>query len=196
MNQKYLLAAAIALCVGIFVGFFLGKRSGAPDQSIRIQKLQSQLEQAKKFFPSLPQNTRSVSGIVKEVRASAIVLETIPAGPFDESPRMRTITIGKDAKIVKNEQKDPAAYQREIAEFQKTVQEQSGKPGLTPVMPPPPFREVAAKISDIKPGQQVSITADENIRDKESFEATQVTILGLTGIPGGNMPSPAPPPLR
>ncbi len=203
MEQKNsLVAIIITLVIGLIVGFALGRGLGGVGGFGDTQKLQQQVEQAKKLFPPVATDVRSMSGTVKEVKEKqgVIVVETIAVNPFDDTPRVRTVTIASDTKIIRNEQKDPAAYQKEFIDFQKAVQAQASKPaGSAPAKPPMPFREVAATISDIMVGQQVFVTADQNIRDKTSFDA-KTLIVSSSGPGGAGLPAgtalPPPPPSR
>ncbi len=182
MDSKKSLYIVVALIAGLGIGFIGGR--GAESGMLasgQEQKLRAQIEQAKKFFPPTPSDVRTLSGIVKEIRGSTIVMDVSPANPFDESPRSRNVTLASGAKIVRTEQKDPAAYQREIADFQKAIQSRN-KAGTAPVSLPNPFRETPAQLSDIRVGGQISVTSGENIRDKESFTADIVSILNFSGV--------------
>lgn len=181
MNQKPFLFIGCVLLIGFGIGFISGRSLGGRSEvsrteSAQVQKLRQQIERAKTFFPAISADVRHISGTVKEVRGKTIVVEILPINPFDESPRTRTITIGNETKILRNETKDTAVFQGEIAEFQKAIQSQKSGPGAAPISPPRPFREVSAAFSDIHAGQMISVTAQENIRDKESFTATTVNI--------------------
>lgn len=184
-NNSFVVIAV--LIGGIIVGFVIGAGVARSRAGAQMQKLQAQIERAKEFFPSLPQEIRTISGTVKEVNAGEhiVIMEVSVANPFDESPTMRRISIGPDTKITRAEAKDPASYQREIAEFQKAVRTQSGKSGFFKALTPPdPFREVASTIADIHPGAHIMVTADSNIRDQESFTATAIRILEASGANG------------
>jgi len=182
MDSKNSLYVVVALVAGLGIGFIGGRgvRSGVLE-SPETQKLQAQIEQAKKFFPPTPSDVRTLSGAVKEIRGSTIVMEVSPVNPFDESPRSRNVTLASGTKIVRTERKDPAVYQREIADFQKALQSRT-KAGTAPVSLPNPFRETPAQLSDIRVGGQISVTAGENIRDKEAFTADIVSILNFSGV--------------
>ncbi len=167
----------MALIIGFGSGFLVEKTMLAGQTNQEIAKLQSQIEQAKKFFPPLPSYSGSIFGTVKEVRADTIVLEITPMNPFDESPQTRTVQIMNETKIFRNQRKDPAAYQREAAEFQKNIHAQSKNPSNVRIPSPNEFSQESAKISDIAVGQRISIAASENIRDKESFTAKTIIIV-------------------
>lgn len=189
-NQMSWKGMVVGVVVGLVAGFLLGKvtpSSSPAGQNPEVQKLQAQIESAKKFFPSAPKETRNISGTVKEVRGDTMVFESRSFGPFDESPRTRMITLGSATKVVRSEQKDRTTFQAELAEFQKKMRAQVGGSNqgttLAPIAPPTPFREVQAQLSDIKAGLQVSVTAEENIRDKEAFAATIVSISSFLAVP-------------
>ena len=184
MGQRKLLYVTIMIVssMGSFgIGFFSGESVASRPLESQIEKLQAQIENAKRLLPfaSIPQETRNISGIVKEMRGNIMVLGYSPINPFDESPRTRSVTIVTGTKITRNEQKDQATIEHETREFQKAIQSQ--KSGAAPLVTPPSlFREIPAVFSDIRAGQQVSVTAAENIRDAESFAATQVTIVSVS----------------
>lgn len=186
MESKSSFIVIAVLIGGIVVGFVLGAGIAQSRASAQLQKMQAQIDRAKKFFPVFPQETRTLSGTVKEVNAGGhIVTVEVPAiGPFDESPVMRKAMIGPDTKITRAEPKDQATFQRELADFQKAVRAQSGKPGFHPLAPPDPFREIAGIIADLRPGARITVTADENIRDKEEFTATAIRIFDVSASKG------------
>lgn len=196
MNPKQILSFFAVLIIGFGAGFFVEKNLAANRYEPEIAKLQSQIEQAKKFFPPLFQDVRSIFGTVKEVGADTIIVEITLMNPFDESPQTRTVKITNETKIVRSERKDPAAYQREVAQFQKNIQAQSNKSQSVRLTPPNAFSQESAKISDIAVGRQISIAASENIRDKESFTAKTIVILPAStpgaipqrGTPATNTP--------
>lgn len=177
MNLKSTLVFLLALIIGFGGGFFVQKAMLESQNNQEVAKLQSQIEQAKKFFPPIAQDVRDVLGTVKEINGDTIVVEMTVMNPFDDSPQTRTVTIASETKIVRSERKDPAAYQREIAEYQKNIQAQSNKSPSVRLTSPNAFSQDSAKISDIAFGQRVSIAASEDIRDKESFTAKTIIIL-------------------
>lgn len=198
---SFLAGAVIFSIVGFISGRALSGGLGVSSDQAQLQKLQMQVEAAKKLFPPPPADMRSIIGTVKEVKENALVVETFSSNPFDDTPRIRTITAGENTSITRNEQKDPAVYQEELAEFQKAIQAQSGQTSGTPPVPPSPVREVSVELSDVKPGMQATVTAEENIRDKESFEAKTIQIsqgaavgpAGAVVLPGGPPPGVTPP---
>lgn len=177
MIKKETLYIIITLIASVGIGFIAGKEIGSDDADkiMQIQKLQVTVDRAKSTFPPIPEDVRSISGIVREVHTDSIVIEADYMNPFDESPRMRTVMIGGETKIVRSEQKDNMTIEREKKEFQKLVQSQKSG-GVRDIVSLMLLREVSATISDIRPGQQVNIDADENIRYSLSFPATKITI--------------------
>ena len=186
MNSKNTIALLAMFLMGFGGGFFVERALMTGPNDKEIERLQSQINRAKKFFPPILQDIRSVLGIVKELGGDTVVIEITLVNPFDESPQNRIVKIANETKIVRNERRDPAAYQREIADFQKKLQAQSNNPPSVRATPPNEFSQAPATISDIAVGQQISIATDENIRDKESFTAKTIVILPT--LPSGVIP--------
>ena len=175
----------IILLIISFSGGFLFGSMGKQDVLISaadLQKLQAQIEQAKKFFPSTPTDMRSVSGTIASINANTLTIQTSFSNPFDDLPKTRTVTIGDKTKIIVLKQKDSATYQKENNAFQDSLR-RSVKPGTPFLTPPNPFETSTGTISDFKQGQFVNVSANENIRNKASFEAASVQISLMNSIP-------------
>ena len=176
----------LALAFGFGGGFFAGKMSVSSD-------LKADLEKAKTFFPEI-REIRSLSGKVKKVDGNTLTLEVqqLP-NPFDEWPLKREVIAGENTKIIKNEQKDPEEYNKEMEEYGDKIK--NYKPGSSPeekfLMPPIPFKEVELSVSDIKEGDQISVESSENIKTAKRFEAVRITVFGASAFPasaGGAIP--------
>ena len=173
----------------------LGAAGRSSSSSAELEKLQRQIEQAKKFFPSVPE-LRSLSGTIKEIKGNVLLLET-PASfnPFEELPSIREVMVGSTVKIIKNEpkdadliQKEQEKYQQQLIELQKKI-----KPGVPPEpgsypIPPTFFVESTISLKDLKPGDQVLVDAEENIKTKARFEASKITVQGGVSAPPIGVP--------
>lgn len=159
----------IGLVIGLALGYIWGMTGTASSYSSKIAAVN-------KLFP-VPTQTMAVSGRVKEVSASSIVLEgvSVSSNPFaGDFPTTRTATITSETKIVKSEQKDPTTMQAEFAAFQKAMQ--NNKAGAPLATPPNPFSQKVIQLSDIKVGDIVTVTAANDILSASSFTATQVQL--------------------
>jgi hypothetical protein len=120
---------------------------------------------------------RSVSGVIKDISGNTVTIESVSAAnPFEALPAERIITITSGTKFVSFEQKDPASFQKEMADFSKNAT--TSRPGGTPtapLIPPMPFTEKNINPSDLKVGMMISAEANENIKEKASFVAVKIT---------------------
>lgn len=175
MAQKNLAGIVIALLIGLGVGFVADRvfqSSIISDQATKIQKLQSQIERAKKFFPPEQAVINTLSGTIKSVSGNTVVLDANLPNPFTDLPNLRTIRITDDTTIIKFEQKDQVTLQKEYIEFQKKT--------ATGAVSPSPFRQTTGTIADLKKDQSVTVTADGDIATKESFDARAIHIIIIT----------------
>ncbi len=186
MNKNIIVSLGIFLA-GAALGFGIG-RIGSGGRFGELQKLQAQVEQAKKFFPQTPADIRTISGTIKNVSGRTVTLEIESPNPFEDIPKTRMVTISASTKIILQKQKDPAVLQRELAVFDASVKTLATKPGTPSPMFPSPFQETSGVASDLKPGQSVTITADQNIRDAEAFEAREMRLTPLPAAPAPGLP--------
>lgn len=193
MNKNITIWAMIFVG-GIFVGL-AGGRLYQRGPSAEMEKLQAQIDQARHMFPPTPQDIRSFSGTVKAVSGNTLSLQTTSANPFDDTPKVRSVSIGSRTKIVMLKQKEAATYQKELASYQEAARTASRTQKPIAVPYPSPFQEIPAAVGDIKEGYFVTVSAEENIRDAESFEARElrITSLGTVAVP---VAVPLPPPSR
>lgn len=203
MNKNTLIiSVVIALVVGLGFGYVIGWGSTA-------SSYQAQIAKAAAFFPQMT-DVRSVSGTVKSVSGNSITVTTVAMNPFDTSPTERIVTVGNDTAIVKDVQKDPKVFQDELAAYQTALGKvkKVALPAVTGTStaasaaasiptPPSPFTEETLKLSDLKAGTQVTVTASENIKTATTFEATRISV-NITVSPIGTVPpvvtAPAPKP--
>ncbi len=178
--NKGLVLTVIVFLIGIFLGFSVGvlykSKQHVQDKNMD-SKLLSQIEKAKKLFPTIPEML-SVSGTVTKVAGNVITMESYPSvNPFEELPAIREIRVTKNTRIIKQEQKNPAEFQKELEEYQKKVQQsQAVNLSLANLTLPYPFIEVELKINDIKEGGTITVDTDKNIKNVTSFEATRVVV--------------------
>ena len=182
--NKFIAFVVLTLVVGFGIGFYAGNK-------IASSKYTSQIEKVKSFFPSTP-DTPFISGTVKGVSGNVVTLETVASSnPFEELPTVRQVTVGSDAKIIKQVSKDPSEFQKEMTAWQKSS---AGlKPGTLPIAVPQSFTEKEIKVSELKAGDIVSVGASDNIKTKISFKAITITVLTQTqtGLPSAPATIPA-----
>lgn len=176
-----IITAAIASVAGYALGYPLGYSRGG--QAV-TDSYAAKIAALSKLFP-LPSEIHSLGGRVKSVNATGLAFETVPVtqNPFAESfPAVREVAVTGATKITRTENKSPAVFQAEMAAYQKQVRNNAvptGIAGTAPpvILPPPePFGEINIKLSDIKTGDTVTVTADKDILRAASFSATRIQV--------------------
>ena len=198
-TKKRFTAILIFFIIGVLLGFGVSisynKKSAEKNSLEENAKLMSQLEKAKKFFPSIPE-MKSVFGTVKEINGNIVRVETGESlNPFEELPAIREVTVTQSTKIVKQEQKSPAEFQKEMEAFQKKMQQNLN--GTAPnAVPVNPFMEKELLLSDIKVNDRISAESDKNIKTAAKFEATRIVVSSnnLPAPPTAITSAAAPPP--
>ena len=166
--NKQLTFIGIALILGLGIGYSIGFYKG----SFAINsKLQSQIDKAKQFFPTLDE-VRSVSGTVKSINGNVITIEANNFNPFEELPTIREVVAAADTKIIKLEEKAPEEFEKEFEDYQKKTAEQSQEA----LVPPSLFREKEITLTDLKAGNMISAEADKDIKTSARFEAVKVIV--------------------
>ncbi len=121
-----------------------------------------------------PDEIKVLSGTVTKVNGNKVDFHIQSTRPFDE-PTLdnRTITIVAETKISKLIQKDQKVFQSEMETFIKSSQI---KEGATLATPPEPFSYAPALLADITVGDVLTVIAEENIKTKKEFTATDIQI--------------------
>ena len=170
MALKNIVLVIVLLVIALLGGFWLGGQT----PTAALEKSQAQLDIAKKFAPMLPDKLSTISGKITVLLGNTIVLEPNLFSPLEELPKSRKISVTDKTNIIKFEQKDPAVYQKEVVNYRNAQ-----KSGKQPLAVLDPYKQVKGSLADLKTGQIIIVTAGEDIKKKESFDAKeiQVTIL-------------------
>lgn len=169
--NKTITTVLVSLAVGLGLGYVWGSTQVAASYASKVAEVN-------KLFPA-PTQTQAVSGKVKQVTDSSIMLEgvSVSSNPFaGDFPTSRNVMITSATRIIKTSQKDGATLQAEIAAFQKSMLASKGGVSITP---PSPFSETEIKLSDIKVGDMVTVIAASDILNSGSFSATQVQLASI-----------------
>lgn len=92
----------------------------------------------------------------------------------------RTVLVTSETRITKATQKDQATLNSEIADFNKKVEDAKKKPQL--VLQPDMFIYNDTDASAVGIGDNVKVTATENINTKRSFIASEIQIQSEINI--------------
>lgn len=178
--KKTIIISIIAVSIGLCAGYFLGYLNGG---SAIKASYASKIAAVNKFFPQIPNEVTSISGKIEKINGQTI---TITANPISQNPfidisfpQTRVVNVTSATQLTRIVPKDPATFQKEMTAFQNAIQEPRSATGTSQksLNPPSSFVENNIKLSDIKIGNIVSITAASNILSVSNFSATKIQVL-------------------
>lgn len=156
-KTSLIIVVAILIILSSAIFYQSGKSAGKNESAKQIETLQKSLET---FFMPLPEKVTSATGKITKIENGIVYFEStfrvkrFPQTDGSENQMLtKKIKIGPDTKIVKS---DFNAAPSEIA------------PGVP---------DVNLKIDDLKIGQQIYVSANENMIEKDEFTATEVRLL-------------------
>ncbi len=166
-----IIAAVIGLLVGAGGGYLLGigSKEAAFKEGLTQGKEEMEAyykEKIEEAFPSFEEEEITfIHGKVVETGSDSLVVrETKESNPIEgEEAKDWEVRVTDETEVVKMEEISPEELDRLIEEAEKTGGEL-----------PDPFTETEISLSEIEEGQWVSVEAGENIKGKESFEATKI----------------------
>lgn len=200
---KILLITAISFVIiltAFLVGFSCGSKekviipakTGKPTQNTfeaGWQAAKEKLEQSG-ILPPEPTEIFTVSGTITKISENTIFLKADPVvlNPLAEpAPENRVITVTQQTKFVKQTPKTPEEITKESENFRKALA--ALEPGATPPTPPIPYNEEEIELTDIKAGDTISVTSDQNIKMTTTFEAKEIRVT-FTPTPLTPLPLP------
>lgn len=182
MNKLSLSASiALAAVIGIVVGVVVDPLLPAPISSAKhsyqsgFAAAQALVEQSSVGgMIAVPSEMHTLTGTVSSVGNGTFVLHTILRNPFDTStPIDRMVTVTTATKIVLLEPKNSVAFQAEMTRYMDAVKTGHVTASTTT---PTPFTESSVQITDLRAGDAVAVTSNENIVSVQAFTATSVQI--------------------
>jgi len=191
MFKKISIAAIIAIVflgLGIFIGIKISKKPIPQGAATNAENTyQAGWDAAKARLSQSPMGRiipegmeiRNISGSIQKIEGNKVIVKINLTDPLsDPALDIRIVTIDSNTKISLNAQKDPAQFQKDMQEFQDKMKAQQGQVDASvqqaPLFPPMSFEQKEIKISDLKENQQVSVIANENIKDKKEFIAAEI----------------------
>lgn len=127
---------------------------------------------------NLAQNgeVKTISGVVKEVSGNTLTIKIDPIEPL-ASPDLdtRTVSINESTRIMVATIKSKATLDKEIAEYQKQIEEiaKAGKGDMPNT--PEEYIQVVGNINDIG-NHPVTISTNQDIRNQKSFTASEIVV--------------------
>ncbi|MBU1255792.1 hypothetical protein KKH35_02890, partial [Patescibacteria group bacterium] len=124
---------------------------------------------------------------VQEVKDNKIYLKIQPLTPLDD-PELdnRIIETDDNTKVYQLVEKDQTQYQKESNEFNQKMQEQMNnlETIAEPIMPPEPFIKQEINFNEIQVGQQITVIAEQDIKEIKQFKAVEIIVQFAPGVSG------------
>ncbi len=129
-----------------------------------------------------PADIRTISGTVTAVNGNQITIHTQSINPFDNvALNTRIVTVDASTTIIKLTQKDPNVFKAEINKFIKNNTYTNRKTSQT-ITPPKPFISTPVTATSIAVGNNIIVTATENIKNMKKFLASKIQIQTITAF--------------
>jgi len=163
MTKKFVFI--IILTISLLVGFIAGKISERKIWQAKLSKAQEEINWWKSllepFYPPLSEEIRSISGTVTEVGDNFLKMEAriqvsqfpLPEGKEIEKQNIK-VNVTDETKIFRVEMIEPL-----------------------PLPPEEPFKETVLNFEDIKIGDRILVTCEENIKERKEIVATQIQVI-------------------
>ena len=117
----------------------------------------------------------SVNGTVQEVKDNKIYLKIQPLTPLADSELdNRIIEIDANTKVYELLRKNTDQYQKELDEFNQ-------KEAIESIMPPKPFVKQEINLDKIKVDQQITVMAEQDIKETKQFKAIEIIVQFMLG---------------
>ena len=140
------------MVAGVALGFYFGQKQGAQKTEETLGALVDQV------YPPPPEVMQAMGGTIKNIYGAIIDLEVLDLDDYlphpDGSPRARELRFASVSGAT------------EIVLVDYTNPQPDGSPTVTPLT-----------LSDLKPGDEVKVISDENIRDTQKFDVTRVEVI-------------------
>lgn len=172
----------VVLSIGTGIGFAIAKR----EASVSGNTFRAGWDAAKKrlaeseYAIAAPSEALGVSGEIIDVRSDGVTVKIRPIEPLaDPTLDIRVIKFDGDTKFSRLMQRDQVVYQKEVQEYARKMQQATGKmmtASTTVDTPPQLFIQKEISRSDIKKGEQVTVSAAQNIKDIKEFVAVSVLV--------------------
>lgn len=166
-----LLLAMVQL--GFTLGFVLGERSGF---EIAWQTAGQKIKELK-IFPDIDAPILGLSGRIIDLKNSYLTLKANPISPnpFEsQGPPVRKINFSATTEIIRQISKPSETLLEEQKKFQDQLV--NNRDNLENLLPPLPYLQEPAQISDLTIGQTIVVMAGTDIRNQSEFTAKKIII--------------------
>jgi len=202
-----LITAVLFSAVGFYAAGFTVKRQTADNNTTIVDSQDTfqagwnaAREKLKESGFMILGETKGLNGSVKKISGNKIILSTNLINPLDDET-LKTRTAVVDSNTIIEIQKEKTQEEITVEEAEqstkidalkeqkKTAVSEEEKMDLEMQimdlqMPIDFFKQEKAGIKDIKAGDNISVTAEEDIAEKKEFTAAWITIDKIITIPG------------
>ena len=179
----FILGALVILAGGFWIGYFLNlqypsagiiNKESTFDDGWNAAK--DKLEQSGLIRPE-PTEIFTITGKITAISGNTISItaDQVVANPLaDQAPTERTVTVPARIKIIKSTSKTREQLSAEMTAYEKSLAEL--KPDTERPSPPLPYAEQEIKLTDLKAGDTISVTSDQNIKFATEIVAKEIKI--------------------
>jgi len=161
-KQKHTITVTLIVISGV-VGFYFGSMKGIAESKDKISELNQIVDI---FVPPIPDEVFSIHGEVKSINGDTIILEITSL----QARRLPTEDIKKEIRQVVVSS-DTEITRIDFPTFNPS--KGSNKPNKIDFEP----KEVKIALADLKTGDTLRVTSQENIKSKESFLASRIQTI-------------------
>jgi hypothetical protein len=189
---KKILLITIPLVAIFALGVFIGTKIKTKTNTGQQDSFQAGWDAAQKRLEesgAVPRlegvQIKTVSGTIQKIENNSIAIKVSNILGALSKPELdnRIVQINNETKIYKLIPKDSSQFQKETEDFNNKLKEsKDGSMGDTRV--PIPFNEEEIKLTDLKEGQTITIDSSDDIKEKQQFIATKITVQN------NSMPTP------
>lgn len=141
----------------------------------------------------MPATVTSLNGVtVKSASGKNIVVEVDARylNPLTDGKKTLTVTVPDDVKIEERVSKPIDSVMSALEEFQKKSEALNARSAegedvmseLIKLTPPVTFDIKNLSVSDLKVGDLISLTSEANIRESDTFSATEVQLISRAAV--------------
>jgi len=121
--------------------------------------------------------SKNIGGFLKEIYPTKIILNVDPINPLaDPKLKTRSIEIINKTKIYKQVEKTIEQQEQDAEEFKKKMKLFNENPEAEIPELPDLFNKQEIEISDLKIGDRIIATAENNIHDQKEFKALEIIL--------------------
>ncbi len=189
MNKKNLILLGTSIfLIGGIMGFLITKISSKNCLTNKLVKsnqndYQAGWNAAKKklvesgLVPMIDKNIKIkyLLGVIEKIDGSQLTVKTQSFNPLvNPNSNKRIVLINKDTHFFQLTEKKSQEIEKEMKAFQQAMQTQN-KDNKN-LIPPTPFSKKTIQLGEIKIGQRISVTSNQDIQEGQKIQAAEIDV--------------------